>query len=174
MKRFQRRRAARVCTQSSAHATTLPPPGFSSCCQRRNRVGGQAASACRRMTSSTRPGSADTDGTLAAISPGAFGSPSNRTCPRFSIASRLRPIPPRSSGLTWWRSARRNTWSDYHVELSGFVLAAVGVGGVLVMWGVTVGLFYAHVAECNRFRIDIVNRLVRIESKVEHEYRGND
>ena len=49
------------------------------------------------------------------------------------------------------------------------VLAAIAMGSVLLTWGITVGLFYAHVAECNRFRVDIVRRLTRIEGSLSKE-----
>ena len=44
------------------------------------------------------------------------------------------------------------------------IIALVTIGAVLVGWGVTVGLFYAHVAECARFRVDMIARLERIEA----------
>jgi len=49
------------------------------------------------------------------------------------------------------------------VNISDIVLAAIAAGSVLLTWGITVGLFYAHVAECSRFRVDILTRLTRIE-----------
>jgi hypothetical protein len=50
---------------------------------------------------------------------------------------------------------------------SEFVTVAISVAAVLVWIGITVGLFYAHVAECNRFRVEIIARLVRIEANQE-------
>lgn len=50
--------------------------------------------------------------------------------------------------------------------LPEIVVAAVALVGLFITAGVTVGLFYAHVAECNRFRVDIIERLARIESRL--------
>jgi hypothetical protein len=53
---------------------------------------------------------------------------------------------------------------------SDYVMAAISIGSILVTWGITVGLFYAHVLECARFRRDIVDRLNRIESSLRKEF----
>lgn len=45
-----------------------------------------------------------------------------------------------------------------------YIIAATAIGTILVGWGVTVGMIYAHVAECARFRRDMVSRLERIEN----------
>jgi hypothetical protein len=49
-------------------------------------------------------------------------------------------------------------------------MAAIAVGSILITWGITVGLFYAHVLECARFRRDMVERLNRIEENQRKEY----
>ena len=43
------------------------------------------------------------------------------------------------------------------------VALLISVGGLLVGWGITVGLFYGHVDECKAFRNDVLKRLTAIE-----------
>lgn len=53
--------------------------------------------------------------------------------------------------------------------LPAIIVASIALVSLFITAGVTVGLFYAHVAECNRFRVDIIERLARIEGKLMSE-----